>query len=122
MTTRGGSPPAGVSFSNNRYFSGLDAAKWFCVWERKSNLDFKAWVEASCETGSEAKQIRYRDPSRTVEARDGRTGHYFTGGMGQAPGAGGRSARRVVDLRRPASDRSKGLKPSFSAGELSRKR
>ena len=49
-------------------------------------------------------------------------GCYLTGGMGQAAGTGGRSVRRVADLRRPALVRSKGLKPSFSAGESSRRR
>ncbi len=62
-------PVSGISFSKNTYFSGLDLGKWFDnqsgVGDR--SMDFKAWVAATGETGLEAKEIHYKDPSRTVE-------------------------------------------------------
>lgn len=59
----------GMAFSNNTYFSGIAPGKWFSAGEdKKSNADFAAWVAATGDTGSAARQVGFRDPARTVEA------------------------------------------------------
>jgi hypothetical protein len=52
-------------FSNNTYFSGRTQDEWFL--NAGTRTGFAGWQSAAGETGSEAKQISYSDPTRTVE-------------------------------------------------------
>jgi hypothetical protein len=63
MTVKG--PLSGVSFSNNKYFSGLDSGGWFKI--EGKDADFKAWTAATGDTGSTEEEVRFQDPTRTVE-------------------------------------------------------
>jgi len=80
-----GSITAGITYSNNRYYSSETESTWFAP-----GGDLSGWVSASGETGASNTQVTYTDATRTLKTYNqslggtATTAAFMTSALGQA--------------------------------------